>query len=51
MTKLYRDIIHGFQAKAQNKSIAWFMIRNKCKELNIIIPSIDKIEEIKSLEG
>jgi len=45
--KLYRDTIHGFKALASSKNGAWMLIRNKCHQLKLEVPTFDKIEEVK----
>lgn len=44
--KLYRDTIHGFTALAISKNMAWMLIRVKCHNLNLEVPTIDKIVEL-----
>ena len=41
--KIWNDTIHGFKAKCKSKSTAWSLIRNKCHELNLEVPTFDKI--------
>lgn len=43
--KLYKDTIHGFTAMAGSKNGAWMLIRSKCKELGLEVPTFDKIVE------
>ena len=46
--KEFTDEIHGFKVRAISKVAAWMIIRNKCHELNIKVPTIDKIKIIKN---
>ena len=41
--KLYKDTIHGLTAYAPSASMAWMLIRGKCHELKIEVPTMDKI--------
>ena len=41
--QLYKDSLHGFEALASSKTSAWMLIRNKCHELGLEVPTIDKI--------
>mgnify|MGYP005653591147 CR=1 FL=1 len=43
--KTYKDLIHGFTAIAGSKITAWALIRNKCHELKLEIPTVDKVIE------
>ena len=43
--KFWKDTIHGFTANCKSKSAAWALIRNKCHELKIEVPTFDKIVE------
>ena len=45
--KSYRDLVHGMMALARSKTGAWMLIRAKCYELNIEVPTYDKIVEVK----
>ena len=45
--KFWKDTIHGFTAKCKSKSTAWALIRNKCHELKIEVPTFDKIVEAR----
>ena len=44
--KMYMDKIHGFIAHSINRHGAWILIRNKCHELELEVPTIDKIVRI-----
>jgi len=44
MKKLYRYKYMDIYAWASSASMAWMLIRNKCHELNISVPTLDKIE-------
>jgi hypothetical protein len=44
--KYYKDDLHGYTAYASSKQIAWALIRNKCHENRVEIPTLDKIREI-----
>ncbi len=44
--KLYKDTIHGLTAVAGSRTTAWMLIRNKCKELGLEVPTIDKIIQV-----
>ncbi|MFB9055064.1 hypothetical protein ACFFVB_18430 [Formosa undariae] len=44
--KTYTDLIHGFKAKCGSPSMAWALIRNKCHELKLEVPTLDKIVEV-----
>lgn len=41
----FKDTIHGFTALGKSKNTAWMLIRNKCHELNLEVPTMDKIVE------
>jgi hypothetical protein len=41
--RLYTDTIYGLKAYATSQSIAWALIRNKCHELKLEVPTMDKI--------
>lgn len=41
--KIYKDSIHGFEAVSNSKTGAWMLIRNKCHELGLEVPTLDKI--------
>ncbi|MDM1547391.1 hypothetical protein HX096_05890 [Empedobacter falsenii] len=41
--KIYKDSLHGFEAVTNNKTIAWMLIRDKCRELKLEIPTLDQI--------
>jgi hypothetical protein len=43
--KLWKDTIHGFIVKCRSKSMAWALIRNKCHELKLEVPTFDRIVE------
>lgn len=45
--KEYRDTIHGFIALGRGKTMAWMLIRNKCHELKLEVPTLDKIVEVE----
>lgn len=45
-TKMYTDKIHGFIAHSVNRTGAWMLIRIKCHELGLEVPTIDKIEKL-----
>jgi len=40
---LYRDTIHGFTAYSISKAGAWMLIRSKCHELGLKVPTQDEI--------
>ena len=42
--KIYKDSLHGFEAKSNSKTAAWMLIRNKCHELRLEVPTIDKVK-------
>jgi len=42
--KIYTDSLHGFEAKSNSKTSAWMLIRNKCHELGLEVPTIDKVK-------
>jgi hypothetical protein len=42
--KKYKDTINGFEAEATSKIMAWMLIRNKCKDLDKNIPSLEEIK-------
>jgi hypothetical protein len=42
---LYRDSIHGIEAAAPSKSMAWALIRNECHSRKIEVPTMDKVNE------
>lgn len=44
--KRYKDSVHGFEAEALSITGAWQLIRNKCHELKIDVPTMDKVFEI-----
>ena len=46
MAKTFRDSIHGFTANSKSPQGAWMLIRNKCHELKLEVPTMDKIYEI-----
>jgi len=51
MKKIYwKDTIHGFIAESSCRTVAWAIIRKKCKELNLIMPSINNVVEIDKKE-
>ena len=41
--KYYKDSVYGFIAYASSRSAAWMLIRNKCHELKLEVPTLDKI--------
>lgn len=41
--RIYKDSIHGFEAISNSKTGAWMLIRNKCHELGLEVPTLDKI--------
>ena len=41
--KLYIDAIHGFTAYSISKAGAWMLIRSKCHELGLKVPTQDEI--------
>jgi hypothetical protein len=41
--KLYKDSLHGFTAYASSRNMAWMLIRGKCHELKLEVPTFDKI--------
>ena len=45
-TKIWKDTVHGFKAKTNNKVIAWASIRNRCHKLKIEVPTMDEIVEV-----
>ena len=45
--KIFKDLIHGFTAKSKSKNTAWMLIRNKCHELKLEVPTFDKIIEVE----
>jgi hypothetical protein len=45
--KIYKDTIHGFEALASSKNLAWMLIRNECKKMKLQVPTFDKIIEVK----
>jgi hypothetical protein len=44
--KLFKDTIHGFTAKSIGKNGAWVLIRAKCKQMGLEVPTFDKIVEV-----
>lgn len=46
---LYTDSIHGIQAAAPTRSMAWALIRNECHSKQIEVPTMDKIIEVRKL--
>ncbi len=46
---LYKDELHGFTAAAPSISMAWALIRNKCHQEKIQVPTMDKIIFIRKL--
>lgn len=40
---IYKDSLHGFEAKSNSKTSAWMLIRNKCHELGLQVPMINQI--------
>lgn len=40
---MWTDTIHGFIAKCDTRSMAWMLIRNKCHEEGLEVPTLDKI--------
>jgi hypothetical protein len=45
--KLYKDLLHGFHARCSNKVEAWGLIRGKCHDEGLEVPTLDMIVEIK----
>jgi hypothetical protein len=43
--KIWKDLLHGFSAQCKSKNTAWMLIRNKCHELNLEVPTFDNIIE------
>lgn len=43
--RYFRDTIHHYRVYAMSKTAAWMLIRNKCRLLNIQVPTFDQIEE------
>lgn len=43
-SKIYTDTQHGLQAFASSKTMAWMLIRDKCHELKLKVPTLDKIK-------
>lgn len=41
--KLYKDKLHGFTAHSLSKTGAWMLIRSKCHELGLQVPTQDQI--------
>lgn len=41
--KIYKDSLHGFEAKSISKTGAWMLIRNKCHELGLKVPMLNQI--------
>lgn len=46
--RLFKDTLHGFKAKCEFRNTAWMLIRAKCLELKLEVPTFDKIEEVKA---
>lgn len=46
---LFSDDVYGFTAISSSKTMAWQMIRNKCSENNLKVPTFDKIKKIKEV--
>lgn len=46
--RLFKDEIHGFTTKCGSEKIAWALIRNKCHDLKLQVPTLDQIVEIKN---
>lgn len=46
---LWEDEIYGFTAIASSQTMAWQLIRNKCHEENLKVPTQDKINQIKEV--
>lgn len=42
--KKYKDTLHGFTAFASSSIMAWALIRNKCHEQKLEVPTLDRIE-------
>ena len=44
--KHWKDTLHGFTARCKNKNTAWMLIRAKCHELQLQVPTYDQIIEV-----
>lgn len=44
--KMYMDKIHGFKVYSVSRTSAWGIIRNKCHELGLEVPTIDEIVKL-----
>lgn len=42
--KQFTDTLHGLEAFAKSKIMAWMLIRDKCRELKLKVPTLDKIK-------
>ena len=43
--KRYKDVIHWFTALSISKTGAWMLIRSKCHELGLTVPTQDQVVE------
>lgn len=48
---IWKDTVHGFIAVCKSKTVAWGLIRNKCHELKLEVPTLDKIIQQKPNEN
>lgn len=44
--KYYKDTINGILAFAPSRSMAWQLIRNKCHQFRLQVPTIDQVIEV-----
>ncbi|PTX14481.1 hypothetical protein C8N40_111146 [Pontibacter mucosus] len=44
--RLWGDTLHGFTAKSRSLAGAWMLIRNKCVEQQLRIPTYNQVKEI-----
>jgi len=45
--QMYIDPIHGITAVANSKTGAWQLIRNKCYEMNLEVPTFEQIKKFE----
>lgn len=38
------DTMYGYTANAKSKMAAWMLIRNKCHEMKLEVPTVDQIK-------
>jgi len=46
---MYIDDLHGLTAVAISKNGAWQLIRNKCHEMGLTVPTLDQVKKFEDM--